>query len=226
MVRRACSLTLGVMLLVTAAPAGAADTAGYRQFTLGASTADVVARAGATARDVKTLHQRPALLEELAWRPPYKVGVERDPVEGIVFGFIDHQLFQIVVQYERSRTEGLTKADLIASLSGSYGPPSTAPVAPRRRSELDSLDTPTVLATWRQGDTSIVLQQSAYSGTFGLVIVSVPLQALARKAEATAVTMDAREAPQREAARAKAEADAAKASAEKTRTTNKAAFTP
>jgi hypothetical protein len=38
--------------------------------------------------------------------------------------------------------------------------------------------------------------------------------------------MDAREAPARDAARAKAQADAEKAAAEKTRTTNKAAFKP
>jgi hypothetical protein len=95
-----------------------------------------------------------------------------------------------------------------------------------RESTLESLDAPAVLATWRQGDTSIALQQSVYGGTFGLVIVSVPLEALARKAQATAVTMDNREAPQREAARAKAAADAEKAAAEKTRTTNKAAFKP
>lgn len=58
------------------------------------------------------------------------------------------------------------------------------------------------------------------------MIVSMPLDALARKAQATAVTIDAREAPLREAARAKAQADADKAAAEKTRTTNKATFKP
>jgi hypothetical protein len=77
-----------------------------------------------------------------------------------------------------------------------------------------------------EGDTIVALQQSTYSGGFGLFITSVSLEALARKAQATAMTIDAREAPAREAARAKAQADAARAAEEKTRTTNKETFKP
>ena len=83
-----------------------------------------------------------------------------------------------------------------------------------------------MIATWRQGDATLTLNQSTYGGSFGLVITSIPLEALARKAQATAVTIDAREAPAREAARTKERADAARAAAEKTRTTNKDAFKP
>ena len=72
----------------------------------------------------------------------------------------------------------------------------------------------------------VVLGHSAYSGGFTLTITSTRLEALARKAQATAVTMDAREAPAREAARAKEQADAARAAAEKTRTTNRDTFQP
>jgi hypothetical protein len=72
----------------------------------------------------------------------------------------------------------------------------------------------------------LTLNQSPYGGGFSLVIISVPLEALARKAQATAVTMDGREAPAREAARTKELADAARAAAEKIRTANKDAFKP
>ena len=222
-------MTVGLIAASVCWPLAAADPGTYRDFRLGASTADVIARAGATARDVKKLHERPALLEELLWRPPYTSGRdanERDSVAGIVFSFVDNQLFKMVIDYDRSRTEGLTKEDMIGSLTAVYGPRSTVPVSAPARSAIDSLDTPTVLARWRQGETSITLQQSPYGGGFRLVILAVPLEALARKAQATAVTMDAREAPAREAARAKARADAEKAAAEKTRTTNKAAFKP
>ena len=227
--RNAFFMTVGLIAASVCWPLAAADPGTYRDFRLGASTADVIARAGATARDVKKLHERPALLEELLWRPPYTSGRdanERDSVAGIVFSFVDNQLFKMVIDYDRSRTEGLTKEDMIGSLTAVYGPRSTVPVSAPARSAIDSLDTPTVLARWRQGETSITLQQSPYGGGFRLVILSVPLEALARKAQATAVTMDAREAPAREAARAKARADAEKAAAEKTRTTNKAAFKP
>ena len=196
---------------------------------LRSSTADVIARGGAAERDLKTLHERPALLQELSWRPPYVLGrnfIDRDSVATIVFSFIDNQLFRMTIDYERSRTEGLTKEDLITSLSAVYGPRSMQPAPTAPRSASDSLDTETVIATWRQGDATLTLNQSAYSGGFSLTITSIALEALARKAQATAVTMDAREAPAREAARAKEQADAARAAAEKIRTTNKGAFKP
>ena len=227
--RCAFFVMLGVIVAASSWPLAAADPGTYREFRLGASTADVIARAGAAPRDVKKLHERPALLEELSWRPPYTTSRDAtsgDSVTSIVFSFIDNQLFRMAIDYYKSRTEGLTKEDMIASLTAVYGARSTAPVSAPSRSALDRLDTPIVFARWRQGETSITLQQSPYGGGFGLVILSVPLEALARKAQATAVTMDAREAPAREAARAKAQADAAKAAAEKTRTTNRTGFKP
>ena len=227
--RSAFFMTVGLMVASASWPVAAADPETYREFRLGASTADVIARAGAAPQDVKKLHERPALLEELSWRPSYTTtrdSSDGDSVAAIVFSFVDDQLFKMAIDYNRSRTQGLTKEDLIDSLTEVYGPRSTGPGSLPARSAIDSLDTPTALARWRHGDTSITLQQSPYGGGFGLVILSVPLEALARKAQATAVTMDAREAPAREAARAKAQADAEKAAAEKTRTTNKAAFKP
>ena len=209
-------------------PVAAADPGTYREFKIGASTADVIARTGAPPRDVKTLHERPALLQELSWRPRYATGrnpAARDSVATIVFSFIDDQLFRMAIDYDRSSTEGLTQEDMIASLAAMYGPRSTQR-AVASRPPFDSLDTPTVIAQWHQAEATLTLNHSTYGGGFGLVITSNPLEALARKAQATAVTMDAREAPAREAARAREQADAARAAAEKTRTTNKATFKP
>jgi hypothetical protein len=217
------------MILLASWPVVAADLDTYREFKIGASTADVIARTGVAERDVKTLHQRPALLQELLWRPRDAIGrssADRDAVAAIVFSFTDNQLFRMVINYDRNRTEGLTNEDMITSLSAMYGPRSPRPVPTARRSAFDNLDTPIVIATWRQGDATLTLNQSAYGGGFSLVITSIPLEALARKAQATAVIMDAREAPVREAARAKEQADAARAAAEKTRTTNKDTFKP
>jgi hypothetical protein len=220
---------LVAIVLLASWPVAAADLGSYREFTIMASTADVIARTGAAERDVKTLHERPALLQELSWRPRYTIGrnfTDRDSVAAMVFSFIDNQLFRMTIEYEKSRTEGLTKDDMITSLSAVYGPRSTQPAPTAPRAEFASLDAPTVIATWRQGDATLTLNQSAYSGVFSLIITSNALEALARKAQASAVIMDAREAPAREAARAKEQADAARAAAEKTRTTNKDTFKP
>ena len=220
---------LVAIILLASSPVAAADLGTYREFTIGTSTAAVIALTGAAERDVKTLHERPALLQELSWRPRYASGrnaASRDSVASIVFSFMDNQLFRMAIDYDRSRTEGLTKEDMITSLSAMYGPRSTQPAPTASRPAFDSLDTPTVFATWRQGDVMLTLNQSTYGGDFSLVVISIPLEALARKAQATAVTMDAREAPVREAARVKEQADAARAAAEKTRTTNKDTFQP
>jgi hypothetical protein len=58
------------------------------------------------------------------------------------------------------------------------------------------------------------------------VITSLPLDIIARKAQATAVAMDQREAPAREAALLKKRADDEKVAAEHTRSTNKKVFQP
>ena len=219
---------LVAIILLASWPVAAADLGTYRDFKIGASTGDVAARSSTPERDLKTLHARPALLQELSWRPRYAIGrnpAEPDSVSQIVFSFIDNQLFRMAIDYDRSTTEGLTKDDMIASLSAIYGARSTRPPA-ASRPVFDSLDALTVLATWRQDDVTLTLNQSAYRGGFSLVITSIPLETLARKAQAAAVVIDTREAPVREAARAKEQADAAQAAAEKTRATNKATFKP
>jgi hypothetical protein len=222
-------VTLVAVVLMAPWLVGAANFGTYREFTLGASTAEVIAQGRAADRDLKTLHERPALLQEISWRPPYTSGrdaAERDSVSAIVFSFVDNQLFRMAIDYDRARTEGLTNEDMIASLSAVHGAASVRPAPATSRSAFESLDARSPVARWQQGDTTIELTHSPYSRSFGLVITSVPLEARARKAQATAITMDAREAPAREAARAKADTDAARAAAEKTRTTNKATFKP
>ena len=48
---------------------------------------------------------------------------QNDPVQQIVFSFYNDQLFKLVVNYDRQRTDGLTDADMIEALSSWYGPP-------------------------------------------------------------------------------------------------------
>ncbi len=59
-----------------------------------------------------------------------------------------------------------------------------------------------------------------------MVLTSVRLRALAQTAEAQALRMDQRDAPQRERARRQTEADEARASQEKARLANRATFMP
>jgi hypothetical protein len=186
-------------------------------------------KAGLGERDLQTMHERPVLLQELAWRRPNLVGPDAsdwDTVATISFSFIDDQLFGMAVDYDRSRTEGLTANDMIAVLSAKYGPRSTARLPTAISSASVSIDAPAPVAQWQAGDTTLTLNHFAYSGRFALTIVSVRLQALARKAQAAAVAIDAREAPARDAQRERARVEAERVAAEKMRTTNKATFEP
>ena len=216
------------LVVLAASALSAADLAQYRDFRLGNSTAAVgTATETDLGRDLTTIHRQPALLQELQWRPP--LGRDRaiggDSVRSIVFSFIDDQLFTILVNYERSRTEGLTTADMIAALSAIYGDRARL-TSPPRPSGGYALDAPTPVAQWRSSDTTVTLQHHEYKGEFALTVTSVPLEQQARKAQATAVANDARDAPAREAALRKSEAVAIRERDAKTRSTNKETFEP
>jgi hypothetical protein len=218
-------LTACVMLAVWTA--SASELSRYREFELGSSVATVTAVTLSAERDLKTLHSRPALLQEMAWQPRYMTGppvADRNSIGEIVFSFVDDRLFKMTVVYERARTTGLTNADMIAALTELYGAP-TAPVA-QPRAAADAVAPAVMIAEWRQEDTHMGLQRGRYNESFALVITSVPLDAIARKAQASALVMDVREAPAREAALLKKRADEQRQTEEQTRTANRKVFTP
>ena len=207
--------------------ASAADLSRYREFELGTSVAAVTAVTLTAERDTKTVHIRPALLQEVVWQPRYTTGApvaDRKSIDEIVFSFVDDRLFKITVEYERGRTTGLTNADMIAALTELYGVPASTSVSPRGAA--DAVDAAAAIAEWRQADVQMALRRTKYNESFSLVITSLSLNAIAHKALATALVMDAREAPAREAALAKKRADELRQADEQTRTTNKKVFQP
>lgn len=215
-------------LLLAVSSVSSAELSRYREFELGASVATVTAVTQNAAR-VKTVHSRPALLQELEWRPRYMPGApqtDRDSINEVVFSFVDDHLFKISIAYAQERTSGLTNEDMLESLTAVYGAPSPASPRPRITSSADAWDAPVIIAEWRHADTAVVLQRKHYNEAFFLVVTSLPLDIVARNARATAVAMDQREAPAREAALLKQRADAEMAAAEATRSTNKKAFRP
>jgi hypothetical protein len=218
-----------VCLVLAVSPLSAADITRYREFTLGSSLDSVTAVTQTMERDLKTTHTRPAVLQQLEWQPRYMTGRPvsgRESIDRLLFDFVDNRLFKMSITYARERTNGLTNADMIDSLIAVYGTPS-APSARPSRSRVDySLNSPDVVAEWRQADTTVVLQRGTYNESFVLVITSVSLDATARKAQATAVVMDALEAPARDAAREKQRVDDARQAEEIARAANKKDFRP
>ena len=129
---RSVAVSACAVILCAAHIAGAQDLSRYRDIAFGSSVSSVVAVTGASTGAVKVIHQRPALIQELAWRPQYSVGRPGERIEAVkevTFRFHDGQLFRITVVYDARLVEGLTNADLIDAVSAVYGP---ATLYPRR----------------------------------------------------------------------------------------------
>jgi len=225
---RALGVTaLGVMLAGSAVQGQTVSH--YRNFRLGGDIASVATLTGVGASNARTVYARPAILQELEWRRPYLAtgGSLADPVQHIAFSFYNDQLFRLVVDYDRDRTEGMTDADMIEAISTVYGTPVKPMVSPAR-APLATIDeeSGTRVAGWGNAEYSAVLYRSSYASGFRMIVTSVQLNGLARTAQAEARRLDERDAPQRELARQKQEADEARASKDKARLANKATFTP
>jgi len=204
----------------------------YRSFDLGSNLAAVSTVTGGAPSDAKTVRQRPAVLQDLEWRPSrWTAGASvpsTDPVERLIFSFYNDQLFRIVVDYGHDRTEGMTQADMIEALSAVYGAvlPKTTRSTARAAFGVET-ESGSPFARWGDAEHSVVLYQtSSYRTAFRLIVIDVPRSELARKADSDAQRLDLQEAPQREVARQNKERDDQQAAAEKARSTNKGVFQP
>ena len=208
--------------------ASAQDVARYRGYVLESTLESVAGTSGARATDAKTIHERPAKIQELEWRAPYmrSGSALADPVRGIVFTFLDDALYQVVVSYDRDRTDGLTNSEIIDTLTAEYGPPVLRSAKQQRTLPAAAQSDTIALAHWETVQASLTLVRDAYTPEFQLILLSKPLSLRARNATREAVKLDAAEAPQRELDQRKKEAAAASAAREQTRATNKAAFRP
>lgn len=203
----------------------------YRDFQLGGDLASISSLSGVAASEARTIHLRPAMMQELQWRRPYALSgaasAQTDAVQQIAFSFYNDQLSKMVVDYDHDRTAGMTDADLIDAISTEYG----VPLKPGSRtsrgvaSQIEG-ESGTPIARWGDADYSVVLYRSSYASGFRIIVTSPRLEALARTAGAEAARLDEVEAPRREIARQKKETENARASQDKARLANKAAFRP
>jgi hypothetical protein len=203
----------------------------YREYQLGGDLPSISALTGVAVSEARTIHVRPASMQELEWQRPYTfsgtTAAQTDPVKKILFSFYNDQLSRMVVDYDNDRTAGLNDADVIDALSTEYGPRLTpAARGVRVIASRVEQESGTPIARWGDADYSVVLYRSAYLSGFRIIVTSPRLEALARTADAEAIRLDEREAPIRETARQKKETEDARASEDKARAANKAAFRP
>jgi len=217
-------------VLLTHGTAGQ-SLAQYRNFELKSDLAAVSTLTGVPAAEAKTIHKRPAVMQDLEWRPSHWVTpsseASTDPVEQMAFSFYNNQLFRIVVDYGYDRTEGMTDADVIEGISAVYGiPVKRTPVAARAATRIE-IESGSPVARWGDAGHSVVLYRNSSSKkTFRLIVTDPALDDMARKAESQAARLDEQEAPSREVARQKKERDDSRTAAEKARVVNKGVFRP
>ena len=202
----------------------------YREYALESSVASVVKISGARDYETRTLHERPARIQEVEWRAPYAPsgGGPADPVRDVRFSFYDDKLYQILITYDRNRTEGLTHDDVIESLSKTYGTPLLSSSGAVRGPV--PADVPVaemaLVARWEDATALLTLTKGTYPPHYQLVLISKRLNALASAAIKEAVRLDAQEAPQRELDRREKNITDARVASQKARIINKAAFRP
>jgi hypothetical protein len=216
----AMSIAWGV---ISSSVLSAQDLSGYREFQLGMSLVAVAQRAGITP-EAHVLHQRPELIQKLMWQPPRRLGSSPpgDSVRQVLLSFYNGQLFRIVVNYEWDRTEGLTVEDMVEALSVTYGPATAISSA---LSRLNS-DSDQIVAQWEGPEYSLSLFRPSSASTFGLVMFSKRLDALAQAASVEAIRLDEHGAPSRAIDRKQKQEDEDHARQAKVRLVNKATFRP
>jgi hypothetical protein len=218
------SILCFAVLLLLAPLLRAQDLSKYRHFTLGMSLTTVLERTEQKMADVKLVHGRPALMQEVTWWPPNLPGrsFQSDTVEQILFSFYNGELYKISVTYDQTSTEGLTAEDMVKSISTKYGPAASVvlEIDSAKNDRYDANQKP--VASWEDAQYSFNLVRSFFTDRLGLTIYSKRLNAEAELAIAEALKLEEQEGPQREAQRQKKQMD----DLEVTRQKNQKSFRP
>jgi hypothetical protein len=221
-------MTLRAVLVacLTSAVVPAQDLSKYGAVQLGTDLVTVAKRTGVSLTQVKVIHRRPVLIQELEWRSD-ATGSSAAKASGkdIVLSFYDGQLFRIVVKYDGRETEGLTANDMVEAISRTYGV-ATHTTASAKTSAGRYSDEEQVLAQWHDAKHHFDLIRSSYDGRYSLAGVLKRLEEPAATALAEAARLDNNEAPQREIDRIAAQAESDRLKLEKARIANKPKFEP
>lgn len=207
----------------------AEDLSSYRSFRIGTNLAAVAAEAHLDPTKTQLLYERPALIQQLTWRPDsFAPSSQTEAVEFVVFTFYNSEMYRIFVIYDRSRTQGLSADDLIDSISAVYGNPTRPATVVRTGSSVlyGFNDEEKVIARWQDAQSSVNLIRSSYDQLYGLVAVSRRVEPLAQEAMIEGARLDFVERPQRETERKKREAEVERVNGEKARVVNLPAFRP
>lgn len=199
----------------------AGDLSRYRQFELDSTLSDIAKQGGMKLDDATTVHERPALIQELSWRTS-----SQDAVKEILFSFCDGELFRMRVDYDRYTTKGLTAQDVIEAISAVYGEVQRPSAEITLSTTYGSTETVDVIARWEDTEWSFNLVRFEREPNFTLAVLSKRLDGVARTAITQAIRLAEEEAPQRRIDQQSKDALAKAAEQEEARKANKLSFRP
>jgi len=152
---------------------------------------------GMRVSDAKAIHQRPALIQELTWRPERsQLFSISDPVTDVVLSFYNGELFRMAVEYDRYKTRGMTTGDMTEAISAIYG---TATLPLDETGAASSLrGNMNVVARWEDSQYVCNLLHPTDEPVFYFILSSKRLDAMAHSAIVEAVRIDTDQAPQKE----------------------------
>lgn len=228
MIRARKIATLIFFIMFAAHLSQAEDLSSYREFQLGTSLSTISKQLGVADSVAKVIHQRPALMQELNWRPSFALRAtpQADSLTAIQFAFYKGELSKMVVEYDTYKTKGLTDEDMIEAVSAKYGPATQLPAGDTISSSHGYDDNKVAIARWEDPQNSITLFRSSFQPTFGVIALSKRLDALAQSAATEANRLDEQEAPQREVERLKKQEEEKRTAQENARLANKPTFRP
>jgi hypothetical protein len=205
----------------------AGDFSNYRGLQFGMNVSAAAKQAGTKPTDVRTAHERPALIQEMEWQPRSRFladPAKADSVQDGLLCFYNGELFRIIVTYDRSKVEGLTTEDMVEAISLAYGAATKPSAEVAYHSNYGEVAT--VLARWEDPEYSYNLIRTGNRSSFAMVLYSKRLDALAQAAIVEAVRLDAKEAPQRELEKQKRRDEEERLVLDKARSANKPNFRP
>jgi hypothetical protein len=94
-----------LLLLLFSPLLSGAELSTYRGFQFGMSLNAAAKHSGMDMSEVRTIGQRPALIQELTCNPEWLSSRATDPVQQVVFGFYNGQLFRMAVDYDNQKTQ-------------------------------------------------------------------------------------------------------------------------
>jgi hypothetical protein len=207
--------------------AAAEDFSSYRGFQFGSNLSVAAKQAGAQPSEAILMHQRPAVIQELNWRPgspmqadPAKTGAVQDAQ----LFFYNGDLFRIVVTYDRYKVEGMTAEDMIEAISVTYGTATRPAAEIAYRSDYGEVAP--VIARWEDSAYSYNLVRTGDQSSFAMILYSKRVDALAQAATTEAARLEAEDAPKQEVQRQKNRAEEARVHLENARLLNKPNFRP